>query len=412
MTAKQAREVLKVFSDDCIQCGLCLNACDLLAELGMTAGEIAEQMCNDQVDDRLQAAIQRCSLCGRCGKDCLVNLDPGHMMKAAREVLIRGGRIAAEAYDVMLVDRDWNFFTIYRETYDIRYDDLIARSEIARSKIARSKDRGQCDPALNAAAPYPALFFPGCSLAAYSPELTRAAFTWLEGRGYRLGFSDLCCGTPLDNIGLSDEADRHLDTLRRQIASTGAKTLITACPNCEAMLKRHLPGVAILSIYALMLEAGIRVSGTETLTIHDSCPDRANHERAQAVRALLAGHPQVEMASHGENTICCGSGGIVSMIDPDLCSAHAQRRLEEFSASGADTCMTSCMSCSHRLARAAQPGQVRHCLEMVFDIQVDYAQIERNTRLMWEGIQGELNIQRLSDARVPPTERTETGIHG
>ena len=291
----------------------------------------------------------------------------------------------------MLVDRDWNFFTIYRETYDIRYDDLVSGSEPA---------------------PYPALFFPGCSLAAYSPELTRAAFAWLKGRDHRLGFSDMCCGTPLDNIGLSDEADRHLDTLRRQLDSTGARRLITACPNCEAMLKQHLPGIEIVSIYALMLEAGIRVSGTETLTVHDSCPDRANPRNLQNVRALLAGHPQLEMASHGENTICCGSGGIVSMIDPELCSAHAQRRLAEFSASGADTCMTSCMSCSYRLAREAQPGQVRHCLEALLGIQVDYEQVERNTRLMWEGSQGKLNIRRLSEARAPRMESAENDSHG
>jgi len=386
MTAKRASTVLKVFSDDCIGCGVCLNDCDLLNELGMTPGEIAAQVCTDQVDDRLLAAIQRCHLCGRCSTDCLVNLNPAHMMKAAREVLVRGGRVSPEDCDVMLVNRDWNFFTIYRETYNIHYDDLIA-------------DR--CDT----------LFFPGCSLAAYSPELTRAAFEWLKGRGYRLGFSDMCCGKPLESIGLSDEADCHLDRLRGQLDSTGARRLVTACPNCEAMLKQHLPEVEILSIYALMWEAGIRISGTEKLTIHDSCPDRTNSRNPQAVRALLAGYPQVEMASHGENTICCGSGGIVSAIDPDVCSAHAERRMAEFSASGADMCVTNCMGCAYRLARPGQSGQVRHCLEYVFDIHVDYAQVERNTHLMWEGSQGKTNLQRLADAQTVPMERAEAGSY-
>ena len=185
---------------------------------------------------------------------------------------------------------------------------------------------------------------------------------------------------------------------------------MTSCPSCDATLKLHLPDVEILSIYALMLEAGIRVGGTDKITIHDSCPDRYNNKNAQDVRALLAGYPQVEMASHGEDTFCCGSGGIVSMIDPDLCRARAERRLAEFRASGADTCVTSCMACSHRLARSARPGQVRHCLEKLFAIQVDYGQAERNARLMWEGRKGEINAQRLSNARVP-VESAEACIH-
>ncbi len=100
--------------------------------------------------------VQRCALCGHCGQDCLVNLNPPDMIKAARQILIQKGRINPNDYDVMLVDREWNFFSIYRDTYDIRFDDLFTPQAEA-------------------------LFFPGCTLACYSPELTRAAFGWLKG---------------------------------------------------------------------------------------------------------------------------------------------------------------------------------------------------------------------------------------
>jgi Fe-S oxidoreductase len=86
---------------------------------------------------------------------------------------------------------------------------------------------------------------------------------------------------------------------------------------------------------------------------------------------LLAGYPQMEMPSRGVDTICCGSGEIVSAVDPDLCPGRASCRLAEFSASGADACVTSCMACAHRLARAGVPGQVRHCQEYVFGLAVD-----------------------------------------
>jgi fumarate reductase (CoM/CoB) subunit B len=379
MGNQKSNRIFGKFADDCIQCGICLNTCDLLNDLGLSPGEIAQAICQDQVTDDMVAMVQRCALCGHCGQDCLVNLEPPDLIRAARQLLIQKGRINPNDYDVMLVDREWNFFSIYRDTYDIRFDDLFTpRAE--------------------------ALFFPGCTLACYSPELTRAAYGWLKGSGLEVGFSDLCCGKPLDSIGLMTEADRYLDRLCQQLEDSGARQVITACPNCEAHLRAYLPKVEIQSLYLVMVQAGIRLEGETRLTFHDSCPDRRDGKNPAYVRQLLAGHPQVEMASHGANTICCGSGGIVSMIDPDLCTTRAQQRMAEYAESGAETCITACMACAHRLGRISGPGQVRHCLETVFGIRVDYEQVEGKAQAMWEGVQGEINIQRLAQNGVLPLD--------
>lgn len=375
---RKSTELIRRFSQDCIQCSVCLDTCELLNDLGLTPGEIARHILDDQVSDELVSAIQRCDTCGSCGKDCLVDITPEEMIKAAREILVLKGRINPEDYDVMLVDREWNAFSIYRDTYQINYNDLI-------------RER------------YESLFFPGCTLACYAPELTRAAFTWLKDSGLEVGFSDLCCGKPLESIGLKQQADHYLDRLRIEVKNAGARQIVTACPNCEAHLKAYLHGIEIRSIYSLLQEAGIHLSGGETLTFHDSCPDRYDFQNPRNVRQLFEGYRQVEMTSHGKDTICCGSGGIVSMVDPDVCIQRAGRRLAEFSTSGADICMTSCMACAHRLARASQPGIVRHCLEVVFGIQVDYDQIEENARGMWEGQRGEINLRRLAQSGAQPT---------
>jgi len=380
-----AGRILRAVSQDCEGCGLCAAACSLISELGSTPGEIAASVQQGEVSERLLAAIQRCDLCGKCGQDCPAGVKPADLFLAARQTLIDNGVISPADYDVMLVDRDWHFFTIYRDTYGIVYDDLLA-------------DR--CE----------ALFFPGCTLSAYAPELTRAAHAWLQKQGLQLGFSDLCCGKPLASIGLCAEADRYLDQLRAQLAACGAHEIITACPNCEAHLRAaQLPNIQVRSLYSLMVEAGMRLSGSQTLTFHDSCPDRYDGRNPRDVRTLLSGFPQVEMASRGKDAICCGSGGIVSMIDPELCAARAEQRWAEFSASGADACVCSCMACSHRLARAGKPGQVRHFLEYAFNFYVDYDQVADNTHLMWEGSQGTINRQRLADAQVLPVKPTGTG---
>ncbi len=365
---------IRAAAEDCENCGACTAMCAMLGDLGLSPAEIAELLLKGEVDERLLAAIQRCDLCGRCAQDCPAGILPGELFLAARQMLVENGCISPTDYDVMLVDRDWNFFTIYRDTYGIRYDDLRA-------------ERGET------------LFFPGCTLASYAPELTRAAYAWLRDQGGSLGFTDLCCGKPLASIGLRAEEERLLARLRAEIASCGAREIVTACPNCEAHLRAaQLPGVEVKSLYALLAEKGVRLHGTEKLTFHDSCPDRCDGRNPRDVRGLLAGFSQVEMPSRGKDTICCGSGGIVSAVDPDLCAGRAARRLVEFSASGADVCVTSCMACAHRLARAGDPGRVRHCLEYVFDVSVDYDQVERNAGQMWEGAQGEVNRARLAAA--------------
>jgi len=67
--------------------------------------------------------------------------------------------------------------------------------------------------------------------------------------------------------------------------------------------------------------------------------------------------------------------------------------------SGASCMVTSCMACSRRLSPLAQEGQVRHCLELVFNIQVDHAQIARNQKTMWQGERGELTLVRLEKSK-------------
>lgn len=88
------------------------------------------------------------------------------------------------------------------------------------------------------------------------------------------------------------------------------------------------------------------------------------------------------------------------MIDPDLSNKRALCRMAEFDESGAEICLTYCTACAHRLSRVSQPGKVRHCLELIFGIQIDYQQVEANTHAMWEGPAGEINIMRLSQVEA------------
>jgi len=379
MDIEKSEQYLEKFRDDCTNCGDCQTVCSILNDFRLSPGEIAGQVAYDQVNNDVLDVIKRCALCGLCSQECLEELNPADMFMNAREVLVQRGIITSEEYDVMLVDRDWNFFTIYRDTFGIQFEDLKAET-------------------------YDTLFFPGCTLASYAPELTRVVHQWLIGKGYNVGFTEMCCGKPLVSIGLKECMDQMMNDLRRQMQTAGASRLITACPNCLHLLAENLDDIQVLSLYDLMVAKGLQLQGTTRLTIHDSCPDRYSLQTGEALRQVLNGYELVEMEHHGNNTICCGSGGIVSMIDPDLCFSRARERMSEFERSRADLCVTACMACSQRLASAANPGEVVHCLELIFELPVDYTQIQGNIKAMWDGEWGVYNLHRLSQAQIMTRE--------
>ena len=63
------------------------------------------------------------------------------------------------------------------------------------------------------------------------------------------------------------------------------------------------------------------------------------------VRALLRNYDIKEMKQFGREALCCGSGGVVSMVDPEICKARSRRRLKEMEETEADVCVTYCMAC-------------------------------------------------------------------
>ncbi len=375
MKSKDHHERLLLTSEDCSRCGICIGSCELLGSLGLHPGEIARTITEDEVHDDTIAAVQRCDLCGLCGQHCESGIDLSEMMLAARTMLHLQGKLPVQDYEVALVDRDWNIFSLYRATYAVDYTDL-------------KRER------------YKTLFLPGCSLGSFAPELTRAAYAWLLSQGIDAGFSELCCGEPLCNMGLKQRADQYSGYLGEMLRKAGADTIVTACPGSFGYLMKSLSDFKVVSLYRLMNEVGIRITTGERLTVHDSCADRRPHgpKVGKDLRQMLTGNELTEMKHHGRRTLCCGSGGVVSLVDPELFLKRARRRMGEFKETGAERLITACMTCVYTLSQVSEAYQVAHFLELAFGITVDQGQILENLYAMWDGGPGEVNQARLLKA--------------
>lgn len=380
MSEKKAQDTVQQLADACTRCGACVRACSMLHDADLTPGEIAQGALELTTDQRIQDVIQRCSLCGLCGQYCPLYLNPEETMAAIRELMTFRGKGILPDYErvisatsIMQVDREWNYFSLYRDTYDIDYSDLL-------------------NPAADTC------FIPGCTLAAYAPELTRSVFAWLQEQGFNVSFSVSCCGTPLSSIGQLDRAERLLEQLQEDLMKAGIRQVITACPNCHKAFSEGLPEMKVKSVYELLGAAGMVPADLGCISIHDSCPDRNALGAGLTIRTLLSQSTVVEMKHHGHNTLCCGSGGIVSLIDSDLSQQRARTRVSEFEDTGASICVTACMACTQRLSKAVKSGRVAHCLEFIFDTEVDQSEITDRARAMWEGDWGAYNEQRLNQA--------------
>lgn len=228
------------------------------------------------------------------------------------------------------------------------------------------------------------LFFPGCTLATYAPELTMAVFDYLVETGEADGMTALCCGNPLRGIGLARRYARYTRLLAGRFARHGVERIIVACPNCYYALREMqendiVPaGIDIACLPEILADRGMRIAdeacgAAESFAVHDSCPDRKEMLFARAVRRLLPQGSSVhEMRHVGANTICCGSGGMVSFYDPAVCVARRERRLAEFDESGADCLVTGCVSCSNSMRRGNASAPAFHYLELLFGKKIDW----------------------------------------
>ncbi len=393
----------------CTHCGLCTHRCEVLSQPGLDIGKVEaafqslEALPEDQrltavtelmaQDPALYHALRTCCFCGYCTADCPESLQSVPAMREWRELFSQSNLMPPQDSRMVMMDEEWNIFSAYRAIYGIGYPEYTSLAEAAQH------GPGLADT----------LFFPGCSLASYLPELVRSVGQWLSDASISWALSLDCCGSPLMSAGLFDRAEAFAQSLEAQIEAAGIQRVLTVCPGCgEELAARFGDKVAIVGLPELMEEVtrarlaaqeptGFNPLPLTAVTIFDSCHDREEGRHGQALRRLLADVlPDCdlrEMAHHGKETLCCGAGGAVSSYDPTLSGQRAQRILDEAQATGAGNLVTYCPTCTYTFAQTllGQPSNELidlHYLEILFGVRVDWAAIFNQLESMWTGEYG------------------------
>ena len=309
----------------CTDCGLCRRECALLARYGSPA-TIATRLAEHP--DETEAIAFSCTLCGLCTAICPEDFDTPAFFRALRKEHAT------------------------HHAPSPCHKGLLFHERLGSSRLFRH---------VRIPEGATTLFFPGCNLPGSRPEIIEDAFSFLANRIPGLGIVLDCCGTPSRALGRLEGRPDGVKRLQALCDAHGIREVVTACPNCHALLSEFLTRVAVVTLYEKLDRSDFPVpelGSGHSLCVHDACVTRHDAGIQTGVRNLLSKSRASlsEMPHHGATTFCCGEGAGVSDLNPKLSANWTHRRKSE--ARGRQI-VTYCGSCSKRL-------DAPHILDLLF----------------------------------------------
>lgn len=324
------QESLKSVSEKCIECKLCRKECLFLQKYGKPK-ELADT-CDPENGNSLNLAFQ-CSLCGLCGAVCPVGLDPSVMFLEMRR---------------QSVDHGTAEFSDHRKL--IGYERRGTSKRYSYYALPK-----RCKTVL----------FPGCALPGTRPDKVKELFLYLRREIPGLGVVLDCCTKPSHDLGCDEHFQEMFVEMREYLLHCGVEKVLVACPNCYRVFHQYGTGLQIETVYECLADKNMPVKEAPSgeVTVHDPCGTRYQKKVHEAVRRL-AGRNNLrvnEMVHHGSKTICCGEGGSVYPINPELGKAWSFKRKQE---AGSDRMLTYCAGCANYLGSFSP---TIHILDLLFE---------------------------------------------
>jgi Fe-S oxidoreductase len=318
--------------EECTRCNLCVEQCAFLRKYGNPAEIAAAFDCHDQ--NFLNLPFE-CCLCELCTTMCPAGLNPAKIfLKMRREVVSRDG------------------FNFSRHKALLDYE----KRGISKGYTYYAFPR-KCDT----------VFFPGCTLAGTRPKQTFRLFNYLRDHFPNIGVVLDCCCKPSHDLGRHSSFKEIFDEMKHYLEEKKIKKIFLACPGCYKIFKKYGGSFHVETVYEIMSQKGLpgsnNVSGS--VCIHDPCVARFDEKIHTAIRHLVmsTGLHVWEMAHSGKNTLCCGEGGGVNLINPELSRNWACLRAKE---AHDEKIITYCAGCCAILSKVAS---VCHIIDLIFEPQ-------------------------------------------
>lgn len=365
----------------CLDCGKCSSVCPitlylaegytsprLLVEKALSAGEASV------LDDSL---LWSCLTCGRCSQICPSGVEFSGFIRDSRQLARQQGRSGECTHSGVI--QTWGR--------------LMTDPERVQDRL------GWIDGELRTATQSDTIYWPGClpyyqecfqDLGIEGIEVARAAVKILNLLGIEplILADERCCGHDQywqgDQDTFRELADLNLDMIK----ASGAKRIITTCPECAYTLKHLYPAevgshqLEVLHLVELLPQLAEILPRGEcsqhpnvSVTYQDPCRLGRFAAIYQQPRDLihLAGYSLVEMEHSRGSSLCCGTSCWASCGQANL--RIQSERLAEARNSGADMLITSCIKCQIHLKCAQKGSPERSDRIMIRDLATVLAEV-------------------------------------
>ncbi len=234
--------------------------------------------------------------------------------------------------------------------------------------------------------------FVTCIVDMVYPQTGMSVVDILEHVGLEVVFpgAQTCCGQPAFNSGYRDETR----TVARHFfkAFADAEVIVTPSGSCATMLRHEYPSLfkpedgelyeqaqriaRITWEFSEYLVEGLGMANLDlslpaprTLAMHDACHGLRGLGLGGSARSLIAHLGNADFCELKECEVCCGFGGLFSIKMPALSNAMLRNKIDNISASRADTIVTGDVSCLTQmnggLSRSRSPKRVRHLADVL-----------------------------------------------
>ncbi|UCG68026.1 MAG: (Fe-S)-binding protein, partial [Thermoplasmata archaeon] len=238
------------------------------------------------------------------------------------------------------------------------------------------------------------VFFVGCVSSYLLIKMMNSALKILRKSdvNYTVLKDEWCCGNILGSTGLSKtdtfqkSAQHNLDAVN----ATGAHTLITSCPGCYRTFSEMYPKYAkrpdfkVLHLTELLVNLidednlSFKKSFERKVAYHDPCELGRLSGIFEPPRKILENIPGItleELIDNKRKCNCCGNGGGLSSLEPELALNISFKKIDEALETKADCLVSSCPNCRQGLSNAILEKKKRLSSNGGGDFQLDMMDI-------------------------------------
>jgi Fe-S oxidoreductase len=335
----------------CLDCGKCGATCPIShweTRTFTSPRTLIEKSIRGNLDEVMEAPLfWSCLTCRRCSEACPSGVHFSEFVREARNLA-----------------RDHNRFG------DCTHSEMIQTwGRMMTNPDMRQNRLGWVSNELKFSDESDTLYFVGC-MPYYDPlfkklkvegiEIAQAAVKIMNYLGIKpqVMADERCCGHDQLWEGDTDTFQALARLNIERFKSTGAKRIVTTCPECARTLKMDYPqyvsnhGLEVLHITELLAQSGVKIPSSgnaKRITFQDPCRLGRHLGIYEAPRQVIAGlgFDLSEMPRHASSSQCCGTscwracGHVSKSIQVE--------RLEEARATGAEMLVTACLKCQIHL---------------------------------------------------------------